>query len=248
MEQARQARLTQLSEHFREQQENSYTAATNLALKCNLPLVLTNSDGSRGTLMGVDEGGRPIYIGTGNVNAADTISADELAPGGSSGLNLNGEGISVGVWDEGGARVSHQEFSGRVVIADGGTSINPHNTHVTGTICAAGIVAAAKGMASSVRVYDNNFQFDIFEMTEQVRTNQLRISNHSYGSIAVGWYGTTFVVIGGIGQSYPTWWGDLSISHAEDYKFGRYGATGCCTAARSRCASIGGATPSRRSP
>src|SRR5438046_2129004 len=45
-----------------------------------------------------------------NANAADTTNADQLLPGGGLGLNLTGAGLSVGVWDSGRVRNTHQEF------------------------------------------------------------------------------------------------------------------------------------------
>jgi hypothetical protein len=93
-----------------------------------------------------------------NVNAADTTNTDQLQPGGALGLNLTGAGLSVGVWDGGAVRTSHQEFVGRVVSGDGSTALDDHATHVAGTIGASGVNPAAKGMATGVRLlsYDWN--------------------------------------------------------------------------------------------
>ena len=49
-----------------------------------------------------------------NRNAADTTNADQLWTGGGMGLNLDGTGITVGVWDGGRVRATHQELVGRV--------------------------------------------------------------------------------------------------------------------------------------
>ena len=63
---------------------------------------------------------------------------------GSSGLNLTGTGVVVGVWDGGDVRGTHQELTPRVTDGDGATGVDNHATHVAGTIGATGVVANAK--------------------------------------------------------------------------------------------------------
>src|SRR5208283_4389556 len=55
-------------------------------------------------------GSEPLYRATCNLEAAETISADQLWPGGSLGLSLNGNGVPLGQWDDGLPRFTHQEF------------------------------------------------------------------------------------------------------------------------------------------
>jgi len=54
--------------------------------------------------------GRPAFFQTLGLDSADTISADELWPGGSSGLGLTGSGITLGEWDAGRADASHRKW------------------------------------------------------------------------------------------------------------------------------------------
>ena len=95
-----------------------------------------------------------------NRHAADTANAEYITAGGSLGLDLDGSGYTVGVWDAGAVLPTHQEFGGRVSVIDGAAS-DWHATHVGGTIGAAGVNAAAEGMATGVaiRSYDWNSDY-----------------------------------------------------------------------------------------
>ena len=151
-----------------------------------------------------------------NVNAADTTNADYLQPGGSLGLDLDGTGYTVGVWDAGAVLPTHQEFGGRVDVIDGASS-DDHATHVGGTIGAAGVDPSARGMAGGVDIRSYDWDSDLAEMSADGPL--IDVSNHSYGTVA-GWRWT-------IDFSSPTflmdmWYGDMSVSTVEDAKFGAY--------------------------
>jgi len=107
-------------------------------------------------------------LGTDNVTAADTISLDDLWPGGASTLpDVSGAGRLVGVWEAGGGVFSdHDEFQdggqSRVTQIDDPTvSLLPashnHATQVAGTIAAAGFVPNARGGAfdADIAAYDS---------------------------------------------------------------------------------------------
>jgi len=88
-----------------------------------------------GSLLMVDvQDGMPVYYMLDNLGAAYTTRADDLWEGGSSGLDISGEGYDqLGVWD-GGTRATHQEFTdqgpSRVTQMDGGGGTDPdHGTH-----------------------------------------------------------------------------------------------------------------------
>lgn len=154
--------------------------------------------------------GHPVYYILYNRQSADTISSDELWAGGDLGLNVNGNGVTVGVWDQEIVLSTHVELAGRVSVGDGTSSTGAHATHVAGTIAATGIEAAARGMANKAEIETYNWDADITEATTAAG-NGMRVSNHSYG-IAAGW-----AWIGGW-----AWFGDSSISTSEDWKFGFY--------------------------
>ncbi|MGA9377730.1 MAG: BPSL0067 family protein [Phormidium sp.] len=158
--------------------------------------------------------------GFSNRNAADTTNADQLWSGGGLGLNLNGSGVTVGVWDEAKVRNTHQEFGSRVVISDAASKFSDHATHVAGTIGATGVNSEARGMANQVNIrsYDwNNY----FQELEAAAKTGLTLSNHSYGSI-IGWSsGIDWSGIG-VSGSIDSWFGDRArFSEAEG--FGKYG-------------------------
>lgn len=169
------------------------------------PLVIETAD-SYLELQYLDQSGHARYYKTDNATAAATISSQKTYPAGGSGLDLTGNGITVSEWDAGSVLATHQEFGNRVTVVDA-VATHYHSTHVAGTIMAAGITAAARGMAweASLRSYDWND--DVAELATEGAAGRL-ITNHSYGE-ARGWYAST-------------WYGDPAISTQEDYLFGFY--------------------------
>ncbi len=151
--------------------------------------------------------GVPVYYVTRGLEAADSLSADELWPGGSTGLNLTGAGVTLGVWDAGAVDPAHPEFIGRLRIRDGAEP-DDHGTHVGGIMAAAGVNPLAKGMSFAATLDSYDWVNDTGEMADAARTGLL-VSNHSYG-VATGWV-WDFI-----------WLGDTSISTREDWKFGYY--------------------------
>lgn len=149
-----------------------------------------------------------------NINAADTTNADQIWVGGSLGLNLTGAGLTVGIWDGGAIRSTHQELTGRVSIIDA-VGIIDHATHVAGTIGATGVNPAARGMASGVLLRSRDFNNDISEMATDAPL--INLSNHSYSFIR-GW---TNRIDWGIGP-VDSWFADRSVDSVEDSEFGKY--------------------------
>ena len=76
----------------------------------------------------------PVFYTTYNVDAADTVSTDEVWPGGGAGLNLDGDGLTIGEWDGGAVKADHDDLVGRVTQVDGVTTVSEHSTHVAGTL------------------------------------------------------------------------------------------------------------------
>lgn len=156
--------------------------------------------------------GMPFYYITDNLNSAISMSSNEVWPGGAANLSLTGSGITLGVWDGGSTRITHQEFGGRAVQSDAAATPSNHATHVGGTMIAAGIDPAAKGMSYMANLNAYDWDFDASEMATAA-AGGLRVSNHSYGSIT-GWYP--------FGGSWY-WYGNLNFSPVEDHGFGFYG-------------------------
>ncbi|MFN0157179.1 MAG: S8 family serine peptidase [Bacteroidota bacterium] len=157
------------------------------------------------------ENGVPLYFKTHNITAAATISTNRAWPGGSGGFSLTGSTDTLGVWDGGKVRDTHQEFGGRVILSDGAVTNSAHATHVSGTMIASGVNASAKGMSYQGRLRSYDWNTDLSEMATAA-AGGLRVSNHSYGFIT-GWYHN--------GVQWQ-WYGDTGISTAEDYRFGFY--------------------------
>ncbi|HWK04565.1 MAG TPA: S8 family serine peptidase [Puia sp.] len=187
-----------------------------LAKQKGWPLKIMGRRGRIAVLRGVDGKGNPLYISTNdNIISAATIGTNQIQPGGSTGLNLNGSSASVkgkiAIWDEAKPRPTHVELTGRVTQKDNATSISDHSTHVSGTMIATGVNPLAKGMAfgeQQLLAYDYNN--DNSEMAGAA--SSLLVSNHSYGSIA-GWYYNS-------DASRWEFWGNYGDT--ADYKFGYY--------------------------
>ncbi len=153
--------------------------------------------------------------------AVDTVGSNELWPGGSTGFNLTGTNVAIGLWDGGDVRVSHREFSTngfRVTDIDGPSALgtNDHPTHVSGTLAAYGVINRARGIAHRGRILAADYIDDFVEMPGAVSTNAFRVSNHSYGNQA----GRGYASIGG--TIYMVWRGDIVVNPNQSCLFGFY--------------------------
>ncbi len=174
--------LRQASLDFRTHENDNYAKALLLAKQKGWPLVIKGHNNQIATLIGVDAFGFPKYYTLhNNTIAAATTRANQLWPGGSSGLNLSGSSANMnsklGEWDAGTPLSTHVELTGRINYKDGATNPTPvdHSTHVAGTMIATGVNPIAKGMAFGAQnliAYDYNN--DISEMFSQA--NNLLLS------------------------------------------------------------------------
>lgn len=157
------------------------------AKQLGIPTREVLDDGTIIELQGFDDDG-PIYFSSLNVNAAISSGASQIR-GQAAPYDLDGTGVTVGVWDGGVAKTSHREFqNGRVREMDNVES-EDHPTHVIGTITADGIDSKAMGMAPESEVMSYDWNFDISEMLlagagSATEKDKLSISNHSYGIMA----------------------------------------------------------------
>ena len=202
---------------IRELKAERRQAAVDRARALNLPVRLERADGTVKEVTAIDDVGNPVYFFTHNDNAAISTGANLLHQ---DAVPLTGAGITIGMWDGGSGRVTHQEFEGgRMVNKDGAAAIH-HATHVGGTLAAAGVVARAKGMAFEAVVDSYDWNDDKAEMIERGATfpgesGAIYLSNHSYG-IITGWYRT-----GGSNPAY-VWYGSGTGVNAIDPRFGQY--------------------------
>lgn len=177
----------------------------------NLAMRWVDSNGREVELVGIDVTGMPIYFITDNLTAAHSTSTSRVWPGAALGYALSGEGMTVGEWDGGGTRVTHQELVGRATQIDNPTGLSSHATHVAGTLIASGVVPAAKGMAFEADLIAYDWNSDNAEMTAAGQ-NGLLVSNHSYGQVA-GWSSS---------NGTWRWYGNTAFSETEDWNFGFY--------------------------
>jgi hypothetical protein len=196
--------------------ENFRRADANAAaLALGLPLRIERADGHIHELADFVDG-MPLYHTTLNENAAISTGADILRV---SPYNSDGSGCSVGIWDGGSVRATHEELSGRVNVMDGGAAAD-HSTHVGGTIGAAGFASSAKGMMPAVTIDSYDWNSDFSEMTSRGASypgepDKLNISNHSYG------YATGWAYLGGTPKW--EWYGSITAdASAIETDFGRY--------------------------
>ncbi len=215
---AQSVKLQAISNEFQLKSDANRKKAFELAAINNWVIFRVEKDGTVIALQGVDDLGFPLYLKTfNNTTAAGTTRTNSLYTGGSLGLSLNGSSDNligrVGIWDGGSVLLNHQEFSGgRVEQKDNPSSSSEHSTHVAGTMMAAGVNPAARGMAWGLKkLYAWDFNSDLAEMTKAAAAG-MAISNHSYGYIA-GWnYNSD--------ESRWEWYGVPGAT--EDYKFGFY--------------------------
>lgn len=167
-------------------------------------------------LMAIDENGQVIIYTTLNANSAISIAADSVRDDPYYGFT--GNGVTVGLWDGGRARPTHQELIGRTLWKDLVSPVdNYHSTAVAGTIAATGVDPLAKGMAPLCQIWGYNWTGDTSEMagvamSSPGQINTIQLSNHSYGIIC-GWYYN-------YGNSHWEWYG--VDGQQESYLFGLY--------------------------
>ncbi len=214
-----------LKKEFKEQKKK----AIEWANRNNVPIKTVLKNGTVIELMGF-KNGRPIYYSTRNSTAAKSVGTDKVQPGGSSGLNLRGEGVKIGIWDGGQVHRGHQAFysSGdgyRVTYVDslymyggqdsGEVKISDHATHVAGTMIADNDEPSARGMADKARLDSYEWNYDLVEMQEAAlpTSSPLLLSNHSYGP-DYGWR-----------EGDDGWYWGGRDEWFEDYSFGSYNDT-----------------------
>ncbi len=213
----RSAKLHSLSESLLVRDANDRRQSENFARKAGIPMRRELAGGRVLELQRIAPGIGPVFYVTYNVDAADTVSTDEVWPGGSAGLDLDGGGMTIGEWDGGAVFSGHPDLAGRLTQVDGATVVSNHSTHVAGTLVGSGqgLVAAARGMAYAAQLNAWDWNSDTAEMAAAA-AGGLLFSNHSYG-IAAGW-----LYIGDLPPD--TWWwiGGAADTDVEDPNFGYY--------------------------
>lgn len=194
--------------------EQKQLNARNGAVARGLPVRITRPNGAIHEISDF-EGETPLYLTTHNASAAISTGVNLTR----STYTVDGTGITIGMWDGGSGRATHQEFGSRMVVKDGSGSVD-HATHVGGTLAAAGVIANARGMSPAATVDSYDWNNDLSEMTARAATapgqaDKLYLSNHSYGYLS-GW------VQVGTSTHVWEWYGDGTSSSGFEQDFGRY--------------------------
>lgn len=211
-----QVELIRLKHRMHEKYRAKYEQAQTRAKQLNIPTRIDFPEMGGMELQYFDDLGHPRYYLTDNVDAADSISSDEVWPGSTNGFSLTGSPVTLGIWDKGAVLASHTEFGSRVEIKDGSSVNDHHPSAVAGTMAAAGVVVSdAKGMAYEASIHSRDWTDDLSEMANAA-LGEMRISNHSYSAVR-GWLYND-------DNSTWYWYGNPAISESEDYLFGLYDA------------------------
>jgi serine protease AprX len=153
------------------------------------PEFIFNPNGSFSQLFSFTSDGFPLYKSLDNLDALNSTRTNFMHTGLFSGLGMEGQGMTIGIWDGGRALTSHVEFAvsssnsaGRMSVGDAsilnGNSF--HATHVAGTMTARGADLNAKGMAPQANIITFDWSSDENEAVTSAN-NGLLVSNHSYG-------------------------------------------------------------------
>jgi hypothetical protein len=215
----RAARLLEMSQRLQERDANDRSQAQAYAKSAGIPSRRNLPGGGVLELQRIVPGAGPVFYVTNNVDAADSVSTDELRPGKSAGLNLEGAGMIVAEWDGGAVYAGHPDFFGRLTQMDGAVEVSGHSTHVAGTLVGAGewLEPRSRGMAYAAQLNAWDWNSDTAEMAAAA-AGGLLLSNHSYG-IAAGW-----LYLGDLPPNGWWWIGGAANTDLEDPNFGYYDA------------------------
>ncbi|QEE48121.1 S8 family serine peptidase [Flavobacterium alkalisoli] len=191
-----QAEISKVRAELKDYNEKNHKRTLELAEANGWPLMLEYKKGQYSYLSGVTDLDEPIYKASDNNfgPSSSTITArvNHLRSGGSLGLDLEGQGMVVGMWEIGGPLTSHEQLVGRITSGDNGTAFNGstqdalnssgHATHVAGTLIGSGNGdVTAKGMAPQATLVAYNSNQDNIEALDAATEDGLLVSNHSYG-------------------------------------------------------------------
>ena len=145
---------------------------------------------------GISKSGRPLYYASNHGDDVYTnVNAHELKTGGSLGLNLNGQGVSIGVWDKGAIFAEHVEFlpenEGESIISvlpsESQLVVDSHPVMVSSVIIAKGLWHSSSydhtGIATGIdKLYYRDW-INVFNEAQVLLNSDSKVlvSNHSYG-------------------------------------------------------------------
>lgn len=130
-----------------EKRVNDYNKKQEIAieklLKQGYKKIVETKEGEYSELVGENNFGKPQYFITHNSNLVNGLHANVLHSG-FDGLNLEGEGIKIGLWENGQPRRAHEMFRTSIppatllsrieYVAGQNATLQRHATHIAGTI------------------------------------------------------------------------------------------------------------------
>jgi hypothetical protein len=219
----------EINEELRTTTDSTRKGLLRKALDLKIPLRFYAPEGSM--ILNGFQGDLPIYESNLNAGGANLIKTSRLLKNGGIGLELDGQGIRMGIWELGKPRETHKSLTPRVTKHDAAaqdiTNENGHATHVAGTMISSGVGTTdasqenAKGMAPNGSLRSYNVVSDVNEQAAEAKQGML-VSNHSYGKLS-GWKYTS-AYNNGVGPKRWCWYGDTTISNTQDFTLGFYGA------------------------
>ena len=145
-----------------------------------------------------------------NYDAAALSGIDLLNTGNPA---LQGDGIVLGMWDEGLADSGHPDLAGRVQAGEQGR-ISAHSTHVAGSMAGSGLGnPSAQGMAPAATLWSYDYFGDpVAEHRRARQDHGVLIANNSWGYLS-GWEANYY------GDGRWVWFGG---NRSTDPAFGDY--------------------------
>lgn len=185
------AGLQKLSVELKVQYERNWQKILRLAKRNNWPLKKKMQTGNTGYLAGITSDLKPIYAQTLNGGSAATVHADRLYAGGGLGLIVEGNGMKVGIWDDGMPKPDHELLAGKINQMQSGIPVGLHATRIAGTIIGKDIVSNrnARGIAFMATADCYTYDSNTLSNMATAAANGLLISNHSY---TLGGYSPTY--------------------------------------------------------
>lgn len=188
-------KLKAFSEKMRELNRREMDRSFNYALDNSIPFVRDLEGGGRAFLHRVGKNGSLFYRKLFDSRAARTTNTDALYSDGDLGLDIEGRDMTIGIWDGGAVRKTHELLKGKVSQIDDPDKASGrkkdslqdgqnHATHIAGNLVGrdlGGRKSVARGMAFKADLKAWDYNNDLAEMAEAADEGLL-VSNHSYGN------------------------------------------------------------------
>src|SRR6266545_4690650 len=112
--------------------------------------------------------------------------------------DLSGAGVVLGIWDAGSVDPTHEDFAGRLILAETNADVHFHSTHVAGTMAGSGQHSLAaggtdrqwRGMAPGSSIVSYTFNDSIPKHDEAINVHHVVLSQNSWGFRISPFFGT----------------------------------------------------------